>query len=116
MFYFIKRNQSVSARAVYKVNTTNEIKKYYYCKFWCFSILKYNENQKRNITDFCYVISYTFQYNFLYETKNNYRLFTNFLLSLHTSDTEFDYLVDILYNGFYGFEAMTKRNLLSSPQ
>ena len=30
---------------------------------------------------------------------------------MYPSDTEFDNLVDILYNGFYGFEIMTKRNL-----
>ena len=68
MFYFIKRNQSVRVHAVYKVNTTNEINEYDYCEFWCFSIFKYDGNQKSNTTAFCYVISYTFQYNFSYET------------------------------------------------
>ena len=110
MFYFIKRNQSVRVHAVYKVNTTNEINEYDYCEFWCFSIFKYDGNQKSNTTAFCYVISYTFQYNFSYETINNYRLFTNFLQSLHPSDTEFNYLVDILYNGFCGFKVMTKQS------
>lgn len=37
--------------------------------------------------------------------------FIHFFQSCRPSDSEFEYLVDVLYNGFYAFEALTDRDL-----